>query len=354
MRFESPWAFLILCAVPAALLLKLWLARKHASLRFSSTEHVQRVNPSLRQRLLWVPSALRLILLVCLAVALARPQEGRERIRDTSKGVAIEMVIDRSGSMRAEMQFGDSRINRLEAVKRVFREFVAGSEESELKGRPNDLIGMVTFARYADTVCPLTLAHGALAEFLKSVKLVTRRSEDGTAVGDAIALAAARLKTAEETIARQTDGKQKDFSIKSKVIILLTDGRNNAGQRTPEQAAELAKKWGIRIYSIGVGGEESITKQDGLFGQFLVRMGEGVDRDMLKSVAETAGGRFFMAEDGKSLRSIYREIDRMERSEIESVRYLDYRELFMPFAFAGLVLLCTEILLNSTVFRRIP
>jgi len=353
MRFESPWAFLILAAIPLAVLLRARLAGLPGSLRFSSTEHARRLKRSLRQRVAWMPQLIRILVLVSLAAALARPQEGKERIRDVGKGIAIEMVVDRSGSMGAEMQFGDERLSRLEVVKRVFQEFVTG-KGGELPGRPNDLVGMVTFARYADTVCPLTLAHGALSEFLKSVRLVTRRSEDGTAIGDALALAAARLNTAEETLAPQTEGGQKTFDIKSKVIILLTDGQNNAGQRMPSEAAALAKKWGIKVYAIGVGGEEGLVEQHGIFGKFLVRVGEGVDKQTLKSVAETTGGAFYMAEDGESLLSIYHEIDRMERSEIESVRYLDYRELFAPLACAALGLLCVEAVMNCTVSRKIP
>ena len=263
------------------------------------------------------------------------------------------MVVDRSSSMGAEMSFKGQRLTRLDVVKHVFEEFVTG-KGSELPGRPNDLIGMISFARYADTVCPLTLAHGTLAQFLESVHLVKRRNEDGTAIGDAIALAAARLQTAEETLARQIKQGEDGFDIKSKIIILLTDGQNNAGKRTPLESAELAKKWGIKIYTIGVGGTEGLMRQRGLLGRFLVRTGEGVDRRTLAAVAETTGGLFRVAEDADSLRTIYKEIDRMERSEIETTRYLDYRELFQPFLFVALLLLCTEITLRCTLFRKIP
>ena len=352
MRFEAPWAFLILLLIP----LIGWYyhrSRGWGSLRFSSTAHARRVRPSLKQRLLGVPLWLRILVLILLAAALARPQEGREQVRDVSQGIAIEMVVDRSSSMGAEMSFKGQRLTRLDVVKHVFEEFVTG-KGSELPGRPNDLIGMISFARYADTVCPLTLAHGALAQFLESVHLVKRRNEDGTAIGDAIALAAARLQTAEETLARQIKQGEDGFDIKSKIIILLTDGQNNAGKRTPLESAELAKKWGIKIYTIGVGGTEGLMRQRGLLGRFLVRTGEGVDRRTLAAVAETTGGLFRVAEDADSLRAIYGEIDRMERSEIETARYLDYRELFQPFLLVALLLLCTEITLRCTLFRKIP
>lgn len=345
MRFDSPWSFLLLLVL--ALVLALYLrARGGGSLRFSSVDHARHVRRSFRQRWIRLPLLLRVVVLILLTVALARPQEGREQVRDVSKGVAIEMVVDRSGSMGAEMEFGGERLNRLEVVKRVFAEFVTG--------RPNDMIGMISFARYADTVCPLTLAHGALNEFINHLQLVTQRDEDGTAIGDGIALAAARLKTAAETIGRQTDQKNKDFEIKSKIIILLTDGQNNAGKRRPAEAAALAKKWGIKIYTIGVGGEEGVMRQPSLFGSFLVRLGEGVDKKTLQSLAETTGGIFRMAEDADSLRAVYREIDGLERSEVESIRYLDYREKFQPFLLIALGLLILEILLTNTVFRKIP
>jgi len=352
MRLEAPWALLVLLAIPVVV----WLhvrRRRRGSLRFSSTRHAARAGRSLRQRLLWAPLALRVAVLVLLAVALARPQEGKEQVRDVSRGIAIEMVVDRSGSMNAEMDYEGERRNRLEVAKRVFEEFVVGGKGG-LKGRGNDLVGMIAFARYPDTVCPLTLAHGALSRFLESVKLVQRRSEDGTAIGDALALAAARLQTAEETLARQTRGKDADYEIKSKVIILLTDGQNNCGKRTPAQAAALARDWGIKIYTIGVGGGDAVTTVRTPLGDYKVPVGPGVDEGTLKALADATGGTARLADDAESLRAVYREIDELERSEIESIRFLDYRELFPAFALAGLLLLVAEVALAATVFRRIP
>jgi Ca-activated chloride channel family protein len=352
MHFEAPWAFLLLLTIPALLFLR-YRRKELGSLRFSSTLHASQVRPSFRQRWVGLPVFLRVSVLIFLTLAVARPQEGRERVRDVSHGIAIEMVVDRSGSMGAEMDFGGERLNRLEVVKRVFDEFVTGSA-GDLSGRPNDMIGMVAFARYADTVAPLTLAHGALTEFIKNVRLVKRKNEDGTAIGDAIALAAARLQTAEETIKRQTEQGDKDFEIKSKVIILLTDGQNNAGKRTPAEAAALAKEWGIKIYTIGVGGDEGLIRQQSLLGSFLVQMGEGVDRKTLQALADATGGIFRLAEDGAALQAVYGEIDELEKSEVESIRYLDYRELFQPFLYMALGLILLEVILANTVFRKIP
>ena len=234
------------------------------------------------------------------------------------------------------------------------RQFLMGNGE-ELGGRPNDLVGMVAFARYADTMAPLTLGHGALLRFLDQVRLVTRRAEDGTAIGDALALAAARLQTAEEDLARYADESgEKEYEIKSKIIILLTDGQNNFGERTPEQAAQLAAQGGIKVYTIGVGGEDGVSTVRTLFGNFKVPTGSRVDTGPLQRVAEMTGGLFRMADSDEALREVYAEIDELEKSNIESVRYIDYRELFVPFAIAALCLVMLEVLLSATVFRRIP
>ena len=353
MRFATPWAFLVLAILPVVLFFLMKRGRS-GSLLFSSLGNARRAGRSLRTRLAGLPLAVRVVALILLVVALARPQMGRERVKDVTKGVAIEMVIDRSGSMGAEMDYRSRRLNRLEVVKRVFEEFLVGNNET-LEGRPNDLVGMVSFARYADTMAPLTLGHGALLRFIESVQLVQRKSEDGTAIGDALALAAARLKTAEEDLARfASEEEGKEYEIKSKIIILLTDGQNNFGRRTPLEAADLAAEWGIKVYAIGVGTEEGISTVQTLFGRFKVPTGTGVDVKTLERIAEKTGGVFRLAEDEKSLREVYEEIDALEKTEIESVRYVDYNELFTPFALAALCLMVLEAALASTIFRRIP
>jgi Ca-activated chloride channel family protein len=348
MRFESPWALLVLLAVP----LMLWLRRRlrEGSVRFSTTANASRAGRSVRQRLLWLPTGLRVAALVLFAIALARPQEGREQVKEASKGVAILMAVDRSSSMQAEMDVDGTRRTRLDVVKDVFQDFVLGDGD-DLEGRPNDLIGMVVFARFADTVCPLTLGHGALARFLESVHIVRVESEDGTSIGDGLALAAARLKTAEEALAREGEA---DYEIKSKVVILLTDGRHNRGKRRPAEAAKMAKEWGVKVYTIGVGGPDDTVVVQDFFGPRRVPAGSDVDSATLEAIARETGGIFRLARDADALRAVYQEIDALEKTEIESTRFLDYRELFWPFALAGLLLLVVEILLSCTVFRRIP
>ena len=348
-RFEAPWMFLLLALIPVVLYLHR-RGRSRASLRFSSTADAKRLRPTIRQRLAFLPLALRALALVALVVALARPQMGTERIMDISRGIAIEMVIDRSSSMSAQFPFRGQVVNRLDVAVRLFEDFVKG--KGNLSGRPADLIGLVTFARYPDTLCPLTLDHDTLVNFLPTVKLAQTQSEDGTAIGDAVALAAARLHTAEEALTTET-GTAPDYEIKSKVIILLTDGENNAGKRTVKDAAELAAAWGIKIYAIGIGGNAGSTIRTPL-GTYTVPMGRGVDEEALRTLAETTGGMYRVADDARALQSVYAEIDQLEKSEIESTRYMDYREMFAPFAFAGLALVLLEVLLGGTIFRRQP
>lgn len=352
MHFESPWAFLLLILIPALPLIRRFTI-KPAAIRFSSTGNASKAGTSLRRKFYQLPFLLRIIALVCLVIALARPQIGREQIVDVSKGIAIEMVIDRSGSMGAEMEFDGRQMTRLDVVKNVFRNFAMG-DGKDLKGRSNDLIGMIAFARYPDTICPLTLAHGALPPFLDTIKLVQARSEDGTAIGDALALAAARLEKADEALARQRSRNKKAYEIKSKIIILLSDGENNAGKRDPLQAADLAAKWGIKVYAIAVGGGEAVQSIQTPFGIYKIPVGQRVDNTVLKQIAEKTGGFFREATDADSLSAIYKEIDQMETSEIESTKFVDYKESFLPFAMIGLVLIGLEVLLSSTIFRKIP
>ncbi|MGK0188226.1 MAG: Ca-activated chloride channel family protein [Verrucomicrobiales bacterium] len=356
MNFQFPWAFLLLALLPLVWWLRGKLVgKKRGAIRFSWTSNAAKAGQSLRQRLSFIPGMLRLLAIVLVVVAIARPQKGLEKVRDLNKGIAIEMVVDRSSSMGAEMVYDGQRMTRLDVVKKVFETFVLGDGD-DLNGRSSDLVGMISFARYADTVCPLTLAHGALPRFLETVHLAQPRSEeDGTAIGDAVALAAARLKTAEEVMAKQAPDRTDRYNIESKVMILLTDGQQTAGDREPLAAAKLAKDWGIKIYTIAVGGAEAIQSRDTIFGSFLSGMqGQQMDTRTLRAIAEETGGRFFEAQNAEALKEVYAAINELERSEIESIRFMDYRELFLPFALAALLLVALEIGLNCTLFRKIP
>ncbi len=352
MRFESPWTFVLLLLLPVLLY---WghTRKQRAALRFSSVHLLQAAGISPRQRLLSLLPALRVAALVFLVIALARPQQGQERVHDVSQGIAIEMVVDRSGSMRAPMRFGGQERTRLDVVKSVFEEFVHGDGDN-LEGRPNDLVGLVSFARYADTICPLTLGHDALSQFMKKIDLVQQKSEDGTAIGDALALAAARLRTAEQTLEQQHKIDPDAYELKSRIIILLTDGCNNVGKREPLEAAAMAKEWGIKIYTIGVGELEGQQTISTFMGPIALPGAPALDEKTLSALAKETGGIYRHAADAKALRAVYEEINQLEKSEIESVRYLDYREYFTPFALAALLCLLVEVVLRNTLFRSIP
>jgi Ca-activated chloride channel family protein len=298
-------------------------------------------------------------------VALARPRKGTILSEISTEGVAIEVVADRSGSMQTEMDYYGRKLNRLEVVKKVLSDFISG-DEKELAGRSSDLIGLVTFARYADTKCPLVHSHNVLLEFLKKTEIVRLRSEDGTAIGDAIALAAARLQKAEEEIQQRkarlglagekpTDSDEESgFKIKSKVIVLLTDGRSNMGQYGPLQAAELAKKWGIKIYTIGIGSAQAYTTIQTMMGSFKMPTHQDLDEGLLKTIAEKTGGFYGKASDAKALRRIVEKIDQLEKTEVKSIQYTQFSEHFGPLALAALVILGLEMLAGCTVFRKVP
>ncbi len=343
MTFASPWAFWALLIIPLLVIRRLRQRRSMPGLAFSDLREVNNAGRSLRQRLIHLPFILRLLALALLITGLARPQQGIEKIEQISHGIAIEIVVDRSSSMAETFVYQGRKMNRLEAVKLAFHDFVLG-DGKELTGRPNDLIGMVAFARFAETVCPLTLAHGAVEGFVKQLRLVGReeRHEDVTAIGDGLALAAARLKAAGEKT-----NEENGYEIKSKIIILLTDGVHNAGQHTPMQAAALAKEWGIKIYTIGIG---EVKKRS----FFSLGRSANVDTKTLRALAQETGGQFWLAGDGKALTEIYKTIDTLEKSQIESIRYMDYKEHFTLYVLAGLLLLVLGLSLEWSILGVLP
>jgi Ca-activated chloride channel homolog len=364
MEFQAPWAFLLLLLLPVLGTLQ-FKTKKSAAVRFSSLTHLKRTPSSLRLRLRPILVVLRLICLACLIIALTRPRKGTVLSEISTEGVAIEAVVDRSGSMQAEMDFDGEKLDRLEVVKRVLGDFIKG-DKKKLEGRGGDLIGLVTFARYAETICPLVLSHDVLLEFLRQAQIVTLRAEDGTAIGDAIALAAARLKKAEEEILKRRqqlgladDEKTEEpvpeaFKIKSKAIILLTDGRNNVGEYDPLSAAALAQEWGIKIYTIGIGSGQSFRTINTFMGQMKMPTHDDLDEDLLKAIAEKTGAFYSRADDVPSLRKIVQRINDMEKSEVKMIQYTTYTECFGYFALPALILLVLEIIGHCTLFRKIP
>jgi Ca-activated chloride channel family protein len=274
------------------------------------------------------------------------------------------MVVDRSSSMRAlDFKIEGEHINRLAAIKNVATKFVLGEQDSKsedpLPGRASDLVGLITFAGYADSITPLTLDHAFLVAQLRQTPIVrARSSEDGTAIGDAISLAVDKLSS--------LDGRQKE-EVKSKVIILLTDGENTAGEIEPRQAAELADAMGIRIYTIGVGtrGQAPFPIGRSRSGRIIVRnQPVNIDEPALRSIADTTGGKYFRATDTRSLESIYDEIDQLEKTKVETQQFVDYRELavqparlggyqFPAILLVALLLLAARAILEHTLFRQL-
>ncbi len=364
MEWYSPWALLLLLVLP--LLGYFTLCRtRGAAVKFPSLVDMRRCPVSWRLRLRPALVALRLLCLALLILALARPRKGTVLSEVSTEGVAIEAVVDHSGSMHTEMDYDREKLDRLEVVKRVLKDFIEGDKKG-LGGRTSDLIGMVTFARYPDTVCPLVLSHGVLTEFLRQTQIVSIRSEDGTAIGDALALAAARLKKAEEELRHRNtqlgfgggDSGQKQnapgFTIKSKIMVLLTDGRNNTGRYSPLEAADLAKKWGIKIYTIGIGSGQAYATMQTPLGTFRVPAKEELDEGLLKAIADRTGGFYGRADDADALRKIVKKIDELEKTEVKSVQYMQYAEHFGSWTLPALALLGLEMLAGCTVFRKIP
>ena len=330
--------FLIVAALAP---LVYWLAaRMPAVLTYSSLALVDVAPRSTRARLAKLPAFLLAAAALVLAVALAGPRTGSATSRIQREGIAIAMVVDRSGSMQArDFVRGDTSISRLDVVKDVFRSFVSG--EGASGGRPDDLVGLVVFARYADGLCPLTLDHGNLLSILADVEIVTEQAEDGTAVGEGLAPAVERLRGVE---------------VSSKVALLLTDGVNNVGDIDPLQAADLAAQHGIKVYAIGAGttGYAPVpAKAPG--GRTVLRQAYvQIDEETLRQIAQRTGGRYFHAADARGLAEVIEEIDRLERSKVSEVRYLSYEYHYAGWVGAGLLLMACAAVLSGTVLRRLP
>lgn len=340
--WPEPWVWALLLVLLVPLLWLLWLRPSwRPVIRFSSLAELRSAGGSARRRLRLILPVLRTAALVCLIVAVARPQRPDESSTIFAEGIAIQMVVDASSSMRdIDLSPSGRDMTRLDMVKEVFRKFVKGDEESDLLGRPNDLIGMIRFARYADAVCPLTLDHANLLGVLGQTHIVRRQDEDGTAVGDGLALAVERLKDL-----KRTTGSGGQLTITSRVVILLTDGENNCGMVTPEQAGELAATYGIKVYTILAGTGR-------LAGAFRFRL--PVDDRALRHIAEVTGGKHFRARDQESLEEIYAEIDELERTKVEEKRYTHWGELAQWWLVAAFVCLGLQTLLDATWLRKIP
>ena len=328
--------------------------RMRGSIRYSSIDLLAACTGGVWQRFRFVPTLLRTLAIASLVVCLARPGKADEETRVFVEGVAIQMLVDRSSSMQAiDFSIAGRPVDRLTAVKSVAKDFIAGGEG--LPGRPNDLVGLISFAGFADSLCPLTLDHDHVLGALASIRLAERPEEDGTAIGDAIALSVERLRDLE-------DRKE----IKSRIMILLTDGENTAGDLEPAVAAEIAKAYGIKIYTIGVGTRGFAKVPVQFMGRTVYRdVPVSIDEETLREVARTTGGEYFRATDTDSLVRIYETIDELEKTRTEQRRYRQFDDFATDaFRFAGvsmppllvvpLVLLALDLLLSGTRLRRLP
>ena len=326
MSFASPsYLFLLLLLIPVIGWYIWELHDQDASLKVSSTATLARQKRSTRIYLLHVPFALRVAAIVCLSIALARPQLSNRWSSESTEGIDIMMALDISGTMLAE----DLKPNRLEAAKSVATDFVIA--------RPNDQIGLVVFAGESFTQCPLTTDHAVLVNLFRSVKF--GMVEDGTAIGLGLANAVNRMK---------------DSETKSKVIILLTDGSNNRGDIDPQTAAEIAKTFGIRVYAIGVGshGQARVPVQTPIGTQYMM-MDSEFDEETLRNIASTTGGEYFRATDNSSLKRIYEQIDQLEKTKLRVREFSKRTENFAPWLIAALLCLIAEILLRYFVLKTI-
>lgn len=305
----------------------LWEAHKaDASMQISSVSKLKDAPKTVRLKLRHLPFVLRLLAVVMLILAIARPQSSLNWRKESKEGIDIMMALDISGTMTIE----DLRPNRLEAAKSVAIDFI--------QARPNDNIGLVVFAAESFTQCPLTSDHAVLVNLFSGIRY--GMIEDGTAIGLALANAVTRIK---------------ESKAKSKVIILLTDGSNNRGDIAPATAAEIAKTFGIRVYTIGVGRDEVINvPQQTPFGVRFEQHKVGFDESTLRQIAQITGGQYFRATNNAKLREVYAEIDQMEKTKISVQEFSNKSELYFIFALLAFLLLLTEILLRNTWLRQMP
>jgi Ca-activated chloride channel family protein len=351
-RFHDPLWLVLLVPLVA---LGWWNRRRHAAaVVYSSVDLLRMLPTTTAQRVRHLLPLLGLTGLAMLVVALARPQQGKEEYRVRASGIAIEMCIDRSGSMGAkDFEIDGEPVSRLDVVKKTFRQFIDGGDG--LRGRPDDMIGLIDFGGYVEVKCPLTLDHGALNQLLDTVKIAEPtvdaagkivnpkllQEDQSTAIGDALATAVDRLKP---------------VKAKSKIIILLSDGVSNAGLLSPEEAAQIAKTFGIKVYTIGIGSAKPVSVPvKNLFGQtVMMPMQVEFDERALKQIADATGGQYFNAENTESLKDVYAAIDQLEKTVSEGRIYTDYRDLYEYALMPGLVLLVLQIVLINTRFRTLP
>ena len=327
MTFANPYCFyLLLLLIPAIVWYILRYKKRHATLQLSNTFAFKGLKPSWKDRLQHVPFVLRALVYVLIVLVLCRPQSANRYQNVTTEGIDIVIALDISSSMLSE----DLHPNRLEAAKKVASTFISG--------RPNDNIGLVVFSAESFTQCPLTTDHTVLLNLFGSIK--SGMVEDGTAIGLGLANAVNRIK---------------DSKAKSKIIILLTDGSNNRGDIDPITAAEIAKTFGVRVYTIGVGrkGKAPYPFQTA-YGVQYQNIEVEIDEPPLRQIASLTGGAYYRATSNNSLKRIYEQIDQLEKTKMNVHEYSKKQEEYRWFGLAALVILVLEILLRNTLLRRLP
>jgi len=341
MSFLYPWVFLLL---PLALWGVFRRAREEQGAKVASLSQWETLRCG-RARYLWVLRGLQMCFFLGLLAAMARPQMSSTRTVDEAEGIAIELLLDVSSSMDRTVILPDGeQKTRMEVAKELLEQFIVG-DGGDLTGRANDLIGLITFARYADTRSPLTFGHEALVQIVRNVEIQDRPNEDGTAYGDALAIGSARLKGLEDL--RTKDSSRKLSEIESRIVVLLTDGENNSGSHLPLEAAGLAKQWGVKVYSITLGDPEDLYGKN----RDISRSELTASEQTLQRISEETGGVFRRATGYESLRSIYEEIDGLETSRIETRSFSVISEVYWIPLLIAFCVLGMWVLLNSTWLR---
>ena len=320
------YLFLLVLLIPYIIWYVMKRKKTEPTMQVSTTRMYMNAPKSWKIYLLHAPFVLRIVAIVMVILVLARPQTTDNWQNTEIEGIDIMLAVDVSTSMLAE----DLKPNRLEAAKQVASEFI--------NGRPNDNIGLTIFAGESFTQCPLTTDRATLINLMKEVQ--TDLIEDGTAIGNGLATAIARMK---------------DSDAKSRVVILLTDGVNNRGEISPQMAAEIAKTYGVRVYTIGVG-KEGMAPYPVMtpWGVEVQNVKVEIDEKLLSDIAESTGGRYFRATDNTKLAEIYSEINKMEKARTTVDSFPVYKELFGIYALLALLALLLELLLNWFVIRRLP
>ncbi len=325
--FAHPQFFYLLLLLPLLLFWQIRIRKRtQSTFILSSLGSLSNLPVSPKTKLLFLLPLFRILSFMLLVIALARPQSSNVNESINSEGLDIVMSVDISGSMLAE----DFRPNRIEAAKKVAMEFI--------EDRPTDRMGLVIFSGESFTQCPLTTDQNVLKEQLSNIR--SGLLEDGTAIGMGLATAVERLR---------------DSKSKTKIIILLTDGVNNAGLIDPITALEIAKAYKIRVYTIGVGsmGTAPYPMKDQFGNTTMQQMPVQIDEPLMRKISTETGGKYFRATDNHSLSKIYKEIDRLEKTKIEINSYKRYAELFWPYAMLGLLFLFVEVALRFTLFRSL-